>query len=85
VAPITRSLHDVRSVPHLPRQDVSLDERWQTFIAFWLLAGLTLLTVGIAVLAAVSHGHRIAAVLLLAGVICLAVGFTVWRAGRRRD
>jgi hypothetical protein len=60
-------------------------ERWQVFVAFWLLGGLALLVIGIAVFAAVRHGHRIGAVIALVGVVSLAIGFVVWRAGRRPE
>jgi len=60
-------------------------DRWQTFIAFWLLAGLTLLTVGIATFAAVRHAHRIGGVIVLLGIICLAIGLIVRRAGQRAN
>jgi hypothetical protein len=60
-------------------------ERWQVFIAFWLLAGLALLTIGIAVFAALSHAHGLGASLLLSGVVCLAIGIVVRRAGHRAD
>ena len=57
-------------------------ERWQTFTAFWLLAGLALLAIGITVFAAVHHGHRLGGVLVLLGVGCLALGVVVWRVQR---
>jgi hypothetical protein len=60
-------------------------DRWQGFIAFWLLGGLTLLVIGIAMFAAVRHGHRVGAVIVLIGIVCFAIGLLVWRAGRRQD
>lgn len=62
-----------------------IDERWQSFIAFWLVAGLALLALGIAVFVAVHDGHRVGGVLLLVGIICLAIGLSVRRAGRRGE
>jgi uncharacterized membrane protein len=63
----------------------SLDQHWQIFIAFWLLAGLTLLGIGIATFVAVHNGHRVGGVLALVGIVCLAIGLAVRRAGRRAD
>jgi hypothetical protein len=60
-----------------------LDDRWVTFVAFWFLAALTLLVVGFAMFVAVAHSHRVASVLLVIAVLCLAVGFFLLRAGRR--
>lgn len=47
------------------------------------MAGLVLLGLGIGVLVAVSHGHRVGGVIVLAGFVCLAIGIGVRRAGRR--
>jgi hypothetical protein len=58
-------------------------ERWQGFVAFWLLAGLALLVIGIGMFAAVHHGHRVGAVIALVGAVSLGIGLVVWRAGRR--
>jgi hypothetical protein len=58
-------------------------DRWQLFVAFWLLGGLALLVIGIAVFAAVHHGHRVGAVIALVGVVSVAIGLVVRRAGRR--
>jgi uncharacterized membrane protein len=60
-------------------------DRWLTFIAFWLLAGLTLLTVGIAMFAVVRHAHRVGAFIAFLGIICLAIGLLVRRGGRREE
>jgi uncharacterized membrane protein len=57
-------------------------ERWQTFIAFWFLAGFALLAIGIAVFAAVHRGHRVGGVLAVLGIGCLAIGVAVWRVQR---
>jgi hypothetical protein len=59
--------------------------RWQLFLAFWLLAGVALLIIGIATFAAAHHGHRVGAVVALLGIACLAIGLVVHRAGRRHD
>jgi hypothetical protein len=61
----------------------TIDDRWQSFIAFWLVAGLALLGLGVAVFAAVHRGHRVGGVLVLVGIVCLAIGLSVRRAGRR--
>jgi len=60
-----------------------LDERWHVFVAFWFLAGLSLLTIGVGMWADVAHSHRVAALILLLGILCLAVGLIVRRAERR--
>lgn len=72
-------MFDVDSHTAMTRQEA---ERWQTFIAFWLVGGLALLAIGIAVFAAVHHGHRLGGVLALLGVGCLAIGLAVWRIQR---
>jgi hypothetical protein len=60
----------------------NVDDRWRSFIAFWLVAGLALVGLGVAVFAAVHNGHRVGGVLVLLGVVCLAIGLGVRRAGR---
>jgi predicted lipid-binding transport protein (Tim44 family) len=60
-------------------------EHWQAFVGFWLVAGLALLLIGIAMFAAVAHSHRVAALLILGGIVCLAIGFIVRRAAQRAD
>jgi hypothetical protein len=60
------------------------DEQWQVFIGFWLIGGLALLVIGVAMFAAVAHSRRLAALLLLAGIACIAVGLTVRRAAQHR-
>jgi hypothetical protein len=60
-------------------------DRWQGFVAFWLIGGLALLVLGIAVFAAVHHAHRVGTVIALAGVVSLAIGLVVRRAGRRPE
>jgi hypothetical membrane protein len=65
------------------RQGGDTDERWKVFIAFWLLGGVALVTIGIAMFADVAHAHRVGGVLVLLGIICLAVGLAVRRAGQR--
>ncbi|HLX32116.1 MAG TPA: hypothetical protein VKR79_05030 [Gaiellaceae bacterium] len=52
-------------------------------MAFWFLAGLSLLTIGVGMWADVAHSHRVAALILLLGILCLAVGLIVRRAERR--
>jgi uncharacterized membrane protein len=71
--------------PAKSRQGSASDEQWKVFTAFWLLAGVALLIIGIAMFAAVAHSHRVAAVLMLAGILSLAVGLTVRHAGRGAD
>lgn len=71
--------------PARSRQGSSPDEHWQVFIGFWLLAGLSLFIIGIATLAAVTHSHRLAAILMLLGVLCIVIGLTVLRAAGRAD
>jgi hypothetical protein len=61
----------------------TVDDRWRSFIAFWLVAGLALFGLGVSVFAASPNGHRVGGVLVLAGVVCLAIGLGVRRAGRR--
>ena len=63
----------------------TIDDRWQSFIAFWLVAGLALLGLGIVVFAAVRHGHRLAGVIVLAGIVSLAIGLSLRRVGRGAD
>jgi len=60
-------------------------DRWQGFVAFWLLGGLALLVIGIATFAAVRHAHRLGGVIVLVGIVCLAIGLLVLRAGRRAE
>jgi heme A synthase len=60
-------------------------EQRQSFIAFWLFAGASLLVIGIAMFAAVRHGHRVGALIAFLGVVCLGIGFLVRRAGRERE
>jgi uncharacterized membrane protein len=62
------------------RQAESLDEHWQVFIGFWLLAGVTLLIIGIAMFATVQHSHRVAAILIFLGIISIVIGLVVRRA-----
>ena len=59
-----------------------LDDRWQTFIAFWFLAAVALLVMAVATFIAVAHSHRLAFVLLASGVISLTIGLLIRRAGR---
>jgi hypothetical protein len=73
------------SQPEGFRRAGELDERWQLFIGFWLLAGLALLTIGIAMFAAVAHSHRVAGLVMLLGVVCLAIGGGLLRAARRGE
>lgn len=61
------------------------DEHWQAFIGFWLVAGVALLVIGTATFAAVPHSHRIAALLMLLGILCLVIGLIVRRAAKRAD
>jgi uncharacterized membrane protein YgdD (TMEM256/DUF423 family) len=63
----------------------TIDDRWQSFIAFWLVAGLALLGLGIGVFVAVHNGHRVGGVLVLLGIVCFAVGLIIRRASRRGD
>jgi uncharacterized membrane protein len=72
-------MFDADSCAAMNRQEA---ERWRTFIAFWLVGGLALLAIGIAVFAGVHHGRRLGGVLALLGVGCLAIGVTVWRIQR---
>jgi ABC-type multidrug transport system permease subunit len=58
-------------------------QSWQGFIAFWLFAGLVLLTLGIFMFAAVHHGHRVGALIALVGLACIGIGLFVRRAQRR--
>lgn len=60
-------------------------DRWQGFVAFWLVGGIALLAIGIVTFAAVRHGYRLGGVIALAGIVCLAIGFLLWRAGRRPE
>lgn len=60
-------------------------ERWRVFIAFWLAAGLALLGIGLAVFATVHNGHRVGGVVALAGIVCLAIGCGIRRAGQGAD
>ena len=60
-------------------------DRWRSFVAFWLIAGLTLLVTGIAMFVAVHHGHRVGGVIVLVGIVCFVIGFLVWRAGRQPE
>lgn len=60
-------------------------DRWRGFIAFWLVGGLALLVTGIWMFAAVRHGHRVGGLIGLAGIVCLAIGFLVLRAGHRAE
>jgi hypothetical protein len=62
----------------------TIDDRWQSFMAFWLVAGLALVGLGIAVFAAVHNGHRVGGVLVLLGIVCLAIGFGLRRVSRSR-
>ena len=67
------------------RHDGVQSDRWQSFVAFWLFSGLVLLAIGIAVFFTVSHGHRVGGLIGLAGIVCLAIGFLVLRAGRQAE
>jgi hypothetical protein len=60
-------------------------DRWQGFVAFWLLGGTALLLIGIGTFVAVRHAHRLGGIIVLAGLVCVAIGLLVWRAGRRPD
>lgn len=60
-------------------------DRWQAFVAFWFLGGVTLLAVGILMFVAVRHGHRVGAVIALVGIPCFAIGVLVRRAGRNQE
>lgn len=60
-------------------------DRWQGFVAFWLLGGLALLIIGIAMFAAVRHGHRVGGFIGLVGIVCFAIGLLVNGAGRKRE
>ncbi len=80
MTPLRQSARPARS-----RQTSSPDEHWQVFIGFWLLAGLTLFIIGIAMFAAVAHSHRLGAILMLLGIVCIVIGLTVLRAARRAD
>jgi hypothetical protein len=62
-----------------------IDERWQSYIAFWLLAGLALVGLGIAVFVAIHNGHRVGGVLVLVGIVCVAVGISLRRTSRRAE
>lgn len=64
------------------RREGRQDDRWQVFLAFWLFAGVALLTIGIATFVAVRHSHRIGGFLAALGVGCLAIANLV-RLGRR--
>jgi hypothetical protein len=66
----------------MSRREGMQRDRWQSFVAFWLLGGVALLVIGIATFAAVHNGHRVGAVIALLGIVCLAIGLVVWRAGR---
>ena len=69
--------------PARPSQGGPDDAHWQTFVGFWLLAGIALLVIGIAMFAGVAHSHRVAALVILAGIISLAIGFIFRRAAPR--
>jgi uncharacterized membrane protein len=56
---------------------------WQSFVAFWLLAGITLLALGIAMFATVRHGHRVGGVIAFLGLLCLTFALVLRRAGKR--
>lgn len=56
--------------------------RWQGFLALWVFAGVALFTIGLIVVFALRHGHRIGAVAVLLGIVCLAIGNLVRLAGR---
>lgn len=55
---------------------------WQSFIAFWLLAGITLLALGVAMFVTVRHAHRVGGVVAFLGLVCLAAGLLLRRASR---
>ena len=67
-----------------PRRGAQSD-RWQSFVAFWLLGGLVLLAIGIEMFAAVRHGHRVGGLIALLGIVCLVIGLLVRRAARRPE
>jgi hypothetical protein len=60
-------------------------QSWQSFIAFWLLAGLALVALGIFMFVAVHHGHRVGALIALIGLACIAIGLFIRRAQRRES
>jgi len=60
-----------------------LNGRWTGFFAFWLGSGLALIGLGLGTLAAVGHGRRLAAFVVLMGIVCLGIALIVLRAGRR--
>ena len=62
---------------------VAIDDRWQSFIGFWLVAGVALLAIGIAVSVSVHNGRRVGGVIVLLGIVCLAIGFGLRRVGSR--
>ena len=65
------------------RREGMESDRWQGFVAFWLVGGIALLVIGIATFAAVHHAHRLGGVIALGGIGCLVIGVLVWRGGRR--
>jgi len=56
---------------------------WRSFVAFWLLAGITLLALGSAMFATVRHAHRVGGVIAFLGLLCLAFSLVLYRASRR--
>ena len=56
---------------------------WRSFVAFWLLAGITLLALGIAMFATVRHAHRVGGVIAFLGLLCLAFSVILYRASLR--
>ena len=61
------------------------EERWRVFVAFWLLGGVTLVVIGIAMFAAVAHAHRVGGVLFLLGAISIGISLGVRRASQRSN
>lgn len=66
----------------MTRRPGATPDQWQVFLAFWIVAGLTLLTIGVVMFAVARHAHRIGAAIALLGIACLAVA-NVLRLGRR--
>lgn len=58
---------------------------WRSFVAFWLLAGITLLALGIAMYATVRHAHRVGGVIAFLGLLCVAFSLILHKASRRGD
>jgi hypothetical protein len=57
-------------------------ERLEAFLAFWLVAALVLFGLGVATLAAVDRGRRLAAFFIFLAAVCLAIAYLVQRARR---